>query len=318
MHIPQPDLGVGRREAGRTLGRVATEDRGAEAQARNAAPIDTAEPGQAACLGELHLLMDGGQRRLAAILGLAIPFAEVEAGADAGGPGDAAVVLAEQLHAALAPGRRNDGRLDEVSLHAVVGRGLVVGVEQADRHQEETGAQAIGVVEAVLDVELLDLDLALVGRGCDGMLDLQLRDQLAAFVEAMLQADDEAPDVRLGLAAVLGPVVVDFAVAADDRGGLGACGGRCGNRWQRRRRGGCRLGGGLGGGLGLLELLQLGLDALQFARQQVDALQQLFLCAGVLGLGLAQRAGCVDRQRRDQGEAGQRDGAGGAVHGGFR
>ncbi len=83
-------------------------------------------------------------------------------------------VVLWSFETALAPRRRNDRGLDEVTEHAVVAGRLVVLVQKPDRHQEQADVAERAIVEASLDVCLLDLDLArIVGRR-HGVLDLEL------------------------------------------------------------------------------------------------------------------------------------------------
>src|SRR5690349_12117754 len=107
-------------------------------------------------------------------LRLEVPLRQVEPGGQAGIPAETGRGVAVQVEAALAPGAGDDEGLDEVALYAVeVGR-LVVLVEEAERHEEQPGAHRDRIVQPTVDVELLDLELAAVGGGSDGVLELVL------------------------------------------------------------------------------------------------------------------------------------------------
>ena len=70
-------------------------------------------------------------------------------------------------------------------------------VEQAERHQEQAGLDRGPRRKLVVDVELLDLELALVvGRG-HRVLDLELRVEAGAVVEAVADAEHGARQVEL-------------------------------------------------------------------------------------------------------------------------
>src|SRR6266849_128036 len=75
----------------------------------------------------------------------------------------------------LAPGRRNDPRLDFVSKNAIVSRWLVRFVGDAERDQEQTAFDVDLVAEFVVEPGLLDLGLALVFAAHHRMLPLDLR-----------------------------------------------------------------------------------------------------------------------------------------------
>src|SRR5262249_39072635 len=75
------------------------------------------------------------------------------------------------------------------------------------------------IAELVVDPSLLDLDFALVVLADDGMLELDLGMEREPLVEAVMDADHEAPEVGLGGTLIaLVVVVVELAVAADGRG----------------------------------------------------------------------------------------------------
>ncbi len=70
-------------------------------------------------------------------------------------------------------------------------------VQQAERHQEQPGLEPGPVGELMVDVELLDLELAgIVGRG-DSVLDFELRIEDRALVEPVADAEHGARQVEL-------------------------------------------------------------------------------------------------------------------------
>src|SRR5262249_12004829 len=129
MQIPQRHARIGR--AGLALRCAAREDRATELQARYTAPIERAEYRKVMPFRKREFLVDRPERRLLPVCRGRVPLVEVEAGAEPTLERDAVVELPDDLDATLTPGRRNDRGFDEVALHAVVGRGLVLFVQQA-------------------------------------------------------------------------------------------------------------------------------------------------------------------------------------------
>jgi hypothetical protein len=96
---------------------------------------------------------------------------------------------------------------------------LVVLIYQTTRHQKQTGAQAVSVVQAVFHKHLLHRHLARIAAAGHGVFDFQLGHHFGFFIKAMLVANYEAGDVGLrGRAVFAGFGVVDFAVGAELRG----------------------------------------------------------------------------------------------------
>src|SRR6185312_7126203 len=81
VQVPERDARARRRLAVR---RAAGEDRAADVQPGNAAPIERGEDGEVARVGELQLLVDRTERRLGAFGRCRVPLVEIEAGGDAG------------------------------------------------------------------------------------------------------------------------------------------------------------------------------------------------------------------------------------------
>ena len=65
-------------------------------------------------------------------------------------------------HATFTPGAGYDQGFDKVALDAIKIRGLVMFVQQSKRHQEQARLDAPPFGELMVDVELLDLELACV------------------------------------------------------------------------------------------------------------------------------------------------------------
>ena len=84
----------------------------------------------------------------------------------------------------LEPRRRDDHRVDERPLDAVVDRRLVPLVDDADRHQQHAGADVERARQQEVDVGLLELELAGFLEALDeGVLELQLADEADAIGE---------------------------------------------------------------------------------------------------------------------------------------
>ncbi len=190
-------------------------------------------------------------------------------------------------------------------------------VEQAEGHQEQAALDRGPVGQLVVDVELLDLEFALVAGGSDGVLGFELGIEHSAVVEAVADAEHRARQVGLGVLRLVHRVrVVDLAIApqAEVFGDAAV-----------------RLGGFRhllhlhrlllllrGQGLVLrLQLVELGLEGLQLLLHGVDLLLQL-LCSGVVD---ARRIGGAGGARGQQGGGGQAEGEiflHGLVHGGLQ
>ncbi len=242
-------------------------------------------------MGELQLLV-GGRQGLAGV----VQLGHVEAGGQAYVVVDAELGRAVEADAALAPGGGDDAGLHLVAYRAVIDRRLVVAVDEAERHQEQAGADIGGVRDLIVQIGLLDLGLALVAGAGDGVLDLELAVEADAVAEAVAEEQHEALEVGLVAAAVLQiGAIGDLAVAADG-GGAGGLGFGC--RWLRRLSvGGEGLDGlaGLGRGrrgrlgrnlaraahLGCLQAFDAGGLGGQLRLQQVDlSLERRFVGQG--------------------------------------
>ena len=228
---------------------------------------------QVARFGQLAFLVDAGQRRFRAFARARIPFSQVKTGGNAGIPADAILMRTGETKTGLAPGTRDNRGFDKIAVYAKIRGRLVIGIEQADRHQEQTALDAQAIAQFMLDIQLLDCGFALVtGRG-DRMLPLKLGHHLGFFIEAMRDAKHGTPDIGLGLVTgVFRLGVINFAIAADDsfRPAL-----------LRGRRHYAIVGHGSGQHVLLLfyagSLLsirrQLGLDGIEFGREFFDFLQ---------------------------------------------
>src|SRR6185369_8834728 len=150
--------------------------------------------------------MDAAERRFASFVRSRVPLAEVGPGANAGAPAESGIGSAIHCDATLAPCRRNDRGLDEVTLDAVVVGGFMMLVEQTQRNQHQARAHAVICRQRMLDKELLDFAVD-PGR----------------LVERVAEADDGAAQIRLRCPGVSGrTVVVEFTVAPQSSAGEGA------------------------------------------------------------------------------------------------
>ena len=99
------------------------------------------------------------------------------------------------------PGRRDDDRVDERPLDAVVDRRLVPLVDDADGHQHHAGAHVEAARQQEVDVGLLELQLARLFEPLDErVFELELADEPDAIAEAVGDEQHEAMEVE---AAVL-------------------------------------------------------------------------------------------------------------------
>ena len=106
--------------------------------------------------------MNAAERRFTAFVRGRIPLAQVRARADADVPVEPGIGVAVQGNTTFAPRARDDRRLDEIALNAVIVGRLVMLVEQAERHEHQAGAHAVARRQRVLDIQLLDFRLALI------------------------------------------------------------------------------------------------------------------------------------------------------------
>ena len=147
-------------------------------------------------------------------LGGEAPLREVEAGREPHVPAEARRGLTVEVEATLAPGARDDERLDEIALHAVEVGGLVVLVDEAERHEEQASPHRHGVIETTIDVELLHFELADIAGRAHGVLELVFGVELGALVEAVTDAEHRAGEIELRFLRLSGRVgVIDLAVA---------------------------------------------------------------------------------------------------------
>src|SRR4029077_636683 len=155
--------------------RFSREYRSAGQHPRNAAVIERQVLRQVMAVGERQFLMrrlHGGhavvleieRRAVLRILGIDLPAAKVEARGHAGVPVQADLGIAVHSESALPPRAGYDQGLDEVALHTVIVGGLMVLIEQSEWHQEQSGLDRGPWGELVIDVELLDLELAYIVR----------------------------------------------------------------------------------------------------------------------------------------------------------
>ena len=122
--------------------------------------------------------------------------------------------------------RRNDHRVDERPLDAVVDRRLVALVDDADRHQHHAGAHVEPPREQEIDVRLFELELAAFLEPFDErVLQLQLADEPDAIAEAVRDEQHEAVKIETAVLE-LGLVEVEVHVAGQRRA----------RRGRRRRR----------------------------------------------------------------------------------
>src|SRR4051812_21148545 len=121
-----------------------------------------------------------------------------------------------EAQAAFPPGAGDDQRLDEVALHAVEVGWLVMLVDEAEGHQEQTRTQGCLVDQLAINVELLNFELARVIRGCNSVLDFVLGVELGFVVEAVADAEDGARQVGSRAAGVPAlSAVIKLAVAPE-------------------------------------------------------------------------------------------------------
>ncbi len=81
----------------------------------------------------------------------------------------------------LEPRRRDDDRVDERPLDAVVDRRLVALVDDADRHQQHAGPDVERARQQEVDIGLLELQLAGLLEALDErVLELELADEADA------------------------------------------------------------------------------------------------------------------------------------------
>src|SRR5262249_22098745 len=85
-----------------------------------------------------------------------------------------AVDGAEDAGARLAPRRRDDDLIGERTVDAVERRRLVIDVDDAGGDDDDAGAEVERLPREVVEERLLDLELALVIRRGDRVLDLEL------------------------------------------------------------------------------------------------------------------------------------------------
>jgi len=97
-------------------------------------------------------------------------------------------------------------------------------VDDADRGQQETGAQGKALGEAVVQIGLLQGQFATRFAALElGIFDFQLGPERQAIVEGVGEIQDESPEVDLSRAIGTGAVrVMDLAITADGRPFLGS------------------------------------------------------------------------------------------------
>src|SRR6266542_1258281 len=199
-----------RRRAGRSAVR-GDADHGAEDRLVVEPPHAAEHP----CVRELRLLMPLPDRRLRREAARVEAVHEVELVAQAFRE------LAEDADPRLAPGARDDERVDVRAVDAVEARGLVVDVDDPDGHQDDAAANVELPVEEPVQVGLLDLDLPAVVGGADRVLDLDLRVEADVLGIVVPEEEDEAPHVH-DRGAVRWTRERELAVAAECVAGGGA------------------------------------------------------------------------------------------------
>ena len=113
--------------------------------------------------------------------------------------------------------RRNDERVDERPLHAVVDRRLVALVDDADRHQHHARPHVEPPREQEVDVGLFELELAGFLESLDQrVFQLQLADEPDAIAEAVRQQQHEAVEIETAVLE-LGLVEMEVHVARQRR-----------------------------------------------------------------------------------------------------
>ena len=113
------------------------------------------------------------------------------------------------------PRRRDDDRVEQRPIHAVERGRLVRLVDDAERRQEPSGADAEGVGELEIEMRLLHGELAFAVRSDQSVLDLDLGVELDPVREAVADVADDASEVDLVAPAARRLPVVDLAVAAE-------------------------------------------------------------------------------------------------------
>ena len=150
----------------------------------------------------------------------------IEARYGEGAIGKPSTQFAKGADADVAPGGRNNHRVDHRPLDAVERGRLVPFVDDADRHQHHPRAQVEAAMHHQVDVGLFDGDLAGLFPAFDFdecVLDLDLRPELDAIGKAMADHQDEAMQIRFGR-QVLHLVEVHLHVARECRHAVASLG----------------------------------------------------------------------------------------------
>ena len=255
-------------------------------------------------LREREFLVNRAERRLLAFAGRCVPLVQVEAGGDAALQRQAVVEVADELHAAFAPGAGDDRGFDEVALDAIERDRLVVFVEQTRRHQEQAGAQCPGRRQLAFDVSLFERHFTCVTGRCDRVFHFEFGHDFGLGIEAVLVTEHEAAQVGLCVLRRAGrAVVVDLAVAGEH--GRWRCGSRvCGGRDRGRRHRERGHSGWRGRSALLLDLCQLGLHGSEFGGELIEPAREFGLARGL-------RESAARRKCETCGQAGRKNGFGG-------
>ncbi len=188
---------------------ITGEDAPAEKQAR--APVgERAVDCEVVGVGLLPLLVSAADpgRRI-------VELAGVEPGREPDVVPEPSADQAVHADPKLAPGRRNDARLDLIAKDAIVSRRLVGLVEDAERDEEQPAFDVDLVAELVVEPGLLDFGLAVVSGADHGVLDLDLRVKSEPLIETMVEAEHKARQVGRGVAALAKLAVSRFAVTSE-------------------------------------------------------------------------------------------------------
>src|SRR4029077_16559077 len=160
MRLPQRDARIPRRA------RLPAADRAPEEQGRNAVVAERSVLRQVPRICQRQLLVRRLQGRRATVRQSErarvrrecrgeVQLRQIKAGGEPEVPAKSRAGVAVQVEAALAPGAGDDQGLDEIALHAVEARGLMMLVEKPEGHQEQTATGAERLAEGAVDVELL-------------------------------------------------------------------------------------------------------------------------------------------------------------------
>ena len=146
-------------------------------------------------------------------------LAAIEAGAQVGLPTQVLSDSTVRTDTIGEPCRRDHSRVEQGTLDTIEGLGLVALVDDAQRLQVAPRAHTPCLAVGEVEVELLELQLAIAVLATGflevAMLELGLGVQLDPIREVVPEVEDEAMDVELLLAAAFLLVEVDFCITTE-------------------------------------------------------------------------------------------------------